>query len=132
MNVPAGAWAFTFAVAVAAAGRAEAAGDTARGEALFKACALCHTLEPDGGNRAGPTLWGVFGRQAGAVPDYPYSEALAASGIIWTGETIARLFEVGPDILTPGSKMPVQRLPDPEDRADLVAFLRQATSGTDR
>ncbi len=74
-----------------------------------------------------PLKGGLFGRRAGSVPGYPYSRALAESGITWTEETVARLFEVGPEALTPGSTMPLQRLPDPADRAALVAYLRAVT-----
>ncbi|HEY0837033.1 MAG TPA: c-type cytochrome [Azospirillum sp.] len=101
-------------------------GDPVRGEALFRACAVCHTLTPDGGRRAGPTLWRVFGRPAGAVEGYRYSPALRRSGIVWSEETVARLFEVGPDVMAPGSRMPLQTIGDPQQRADLVAYLRAA------
>ncbi|WP_431860361.1 c-type cytochrome [Azospirillum sp.] len=103
------------------------AGDPAAGQALFRACAVCHTLTPDGGRRAGPTLWGLFGRKAGSVEGYRYSASLRDSGIVWTEDTVSRLFEVGPDTLTPGSKMPMQRIDDARQRADLIAYLRQAT-----
>ncbi|HYH19814.1 MAG TPA: c-type cytochrome [Azospirillum sp.] len=104
-------------------------GDPAKGETLFRACAVCHTLTPDGGRRAGPTLWRVFGRKAGAVEGYRYSPALQDSGIVWTEETVARLFEVGPDVMAPGSKMPLQTISDAQQRADLVAYLRRAAGG---
>ncbi|HYH37097.1 MAG TPA: c-type cytochrome [Azospirillum sp.] len=117
---------------VVAAGTAAAdpptAGDPAAGQALFRACAVCHTLTPDGGRRAGPTLWGLFGRKAGSVEGYRYSPSLKDSGIVWTEDTVSRLFEVGPDTLTPGSKMPMQRIDDARQRADLIAYLRQATT----
>ncbi len=90
-------------------------------------CSVCHTLEPDGRRRAGPTLHRLFGRKAGAVTGYVYSEALATAGIVWTDETIDQLFDLGPEHVTPGSKMPMQRITKPEDRADLIAFLRTAT-----
>jgi cytochrome c len=98
-----------------------------RGAKLFRACRACHTLEPDGGNRAGPTLFRLFGRPAGSVPGYPYSEALARSGIVWTEETVDKLFALGPETFTPGSKMPLQRMPDPGDRAALIAYLKRVT-----
>jgi cytochrome c len=104
------------------------AGDPAAGQALFRACAVCHTLTPDGGRRAGPTLWRLFGRKAGAVEGYRYSAPLKDSGIVWTEDTVSRLFEIGPEALTPGSKMPIQRIGDAQQRADLIAYLRQATS----
>ena len=99
-----------------------------RGEKLFKTCIACHTTGPDGGHRAGPTLHGVFGRKAGSHPDYRYSETLVQSDLIWTEETIDRLFAIGPDQLLPGTKMPLQQMPDAQDRADLIAFLKRVTA----
>lgn len=101
------------------------AGD--RGAAVFRACEACHTLTPDGGNRAGPTLYGVFGRRIATVPDYPYSPAFRRLDIVWTPETVARLFEIGPARFTPGTKMPEQTIGAAEDRAALVRFLERAT-----
>ena len=104
--------------------------DMDTGERQFaRKCSVCHTLTPDDANRAGPTLYGVFGRRVGTLPDYPYSDALKNSDIIWSEETISRLFDHGPDVVLPGTKMPVQRLKDAEERAALVAFLKRATSG---
>lgn len=97
--------------------------DGSRGAEVWRACALCHTLSPDDGHRAGPSLHGVFGRRIGTATGYPYSEALLGLDIVWTAETIAALFEFGPEAYTPGSRMPEQRLPDPADRAALVDFL---------
>lgn len=95
---------------------------------FFRKCSICHTLEPDGGNRAGPTLYGVFGRRAGSVKGYPYSPGLKSSKIIWNTETIGQLFDLGPDVVTPGSKMPLQRLKSVEARDELIAFLKVATA----
>jgi len=98
------------------------------GELQFaRKCSVCHTLTPDGGNRAGPTLYGVFGRKAGTLPGYPYSKALLDADLVWNEQTISDLFDHGPDVLTPGSKMPLQRLKTVEDRDALVAFLKRAT-----
>ncbi|GGB41989.1 hypothetical protein GCM10011316_12460 [Roseibium aquae] len=90
-------------------------------------CSVCHTLTPDDANRAGPTLYGVFGRKAGTVPGYPYSNALKDLDLVWTAQTISDLFDLGPDVVTPGSKMPIQRLKSVEDRDALVAYLEKAT-----
>ncbi|MEP0233356.1 c-type cytochrome [Roseibium sp.] len=98
------------------------------GELQFaRKCSVCHTLTPDGGNRAGPTLYGVFGRGAGTLPGYAYSPALLSADFIWDENTISDLFDYGPDVITPGSKMPIQRLKSVEDRDALVAFLKRAT-----
>jgi cytochrome c len=98
-----------------------------RGAEVFRACTACHTLTPDGGNRAGPTLHGIIGRHIASAPGYNYSPALRAMDIVWNTDTIARMFEVGPSRYTPGTKMPEQTIPDPADREALVRFLKQAT-----
>ncbi|MBE1282538.1 MAG: c-type cytochrome [Rhodobacteraceae bacterium] len=102
------------------------------GERQFaRKCSICHSLDPGSNRKAGPTLHGVFGRRAGAVSDYSYSETLDGSDIIWDDETINALFDLGPDHYIPGTKMPMQRITRPEDRADLIAFLRRATQTGD-
>ncbi len=102
------------------------AGD--RGAEVFRACIACHTLSKDQRARAGPTLAGLFGRRIASLPDYRFSEALKKLDIIWTPETVAKLFEVGPNAYTPGTKMPEQRIGSAEDRKALAEFLVRATS----
>ena len=98
------------------------------GERQFaRKCSVCHTLTPDGRRRAGPTLFGLFGRPAGTVEGYPYSQALTGTDIVWSPETLDKLFDIGPDHYTPGSKMPMQRIVNPDDRADLITYLRAVT-----
>lgn len=101
----------------------------AQGRRLYRTCHACHTVQAGGANRAGPPLHGVFGRRAGSVAGFNYSPALRDSELVWTEETIGKLFEIGPDKLTPGTKMPLQRMPDPSDRAALIAYLKEITSG---
>ena len=96
----------------------------------FRACVACHTLDPDDGNRAGPTLHGIFGRRIASVPGYRYSPALRGMDIVWTPETVSKLFELGPATYTPGTRMPEQTIGGAEDRAALIRFLRSA-AGTD-
>jgi cytochrome c len=98
-----------------------------RGAEVFQACAACHTLTPDGGNRAGPTLHGVFGRRIATAPGYNFSPALKALDIVWNADTIAKLFEIGPARFTPGTKMPEQQIGSAADREALVRFLERAT-----
>jgi cytochrome c len=105
---------------------AQYAGD--RGAEVYKACVACHTLSPDEGNRAGPTLHGIFGRKIASLPGYNFSPALKQMDIVWTKETVAELFNVGPMKYTPGTKMPEQRVSSPEDRKALVDFLEKATA----
>ncbi|MPZ55546.1 MAG: c-type cytochrome [Rhizobiales bacterium] len=97
------------------------------GAQVFRACIACHTLSPDEGNRAGPTLAGIFGRRIATLPGYNFSAALTKLDIVWTPETVAKLFEVGPMAYTPGTKMPEQRITNAEDRQALVRFLEKAT-----
>lgn len=101
------------------------AGD--RGAEIFRACVACHTLTPDQGNKAGPTLSGIFGRKIATLPGYNFSEPLKKLDIIWTSETVSKLFEIGPAAYTPGTKMPEQRIGSDEDRKALVQFLSRAT-----
>src|SRR5690242_8212837 len=97
------------------------------GAEVFRACVACHTLKPDQGNRAGPTLAGIFGRKIATLPGYNFSPALKKLDIVWTPTTISKLFEVGPATYTPGTKMPEQTIGSAEDRAALVQFLEKAT-----
>ena len=97
------------------------------GAQVFRACVACHTLKSDEGNRAGPTLHGIFGRRIATLAGYNFSEALKRLDIVWTPETVAKLFEIGPATYTPGTKMPEQRIGAPEDRDALVKFLEWAT-----
>src|SRR4051812_7666613 len=101
------------------------AGD--HGAEVFRACVACHTLRPDQANRAGPTLANLFGRRIATLPGYNFSEALRRLDIVWTPETVSKLFEIGPALYTPGTKMPEQRIGSEQDRAALVQFLARAT-----
>ncbi|MFZ5961952.1 c-type cytochrome [Thalassococcus sp. BH17M4-6] len=99
------------------------------GERQFKRkCSICHTLTPGSARRAGPTLHGLFGRRAGTVSDYSYSDALDGSELIWNDATIDALFDIGPEHYVPGTKMPMQRITGAQDRADLIAYLRRETA----
>lgn len=98
------------------------------GERQFRRkCSICHSLTDDGARRAGPHLGGLFGRAAGSVEGYRYSETVSALPFAWDDETIDQLFDLGPDHFIPGSKMPMQRIVKPEDRADLISFLKENT-----
>lgn len=110
--------------------RFQVGADVDPGERQFaRKCSICHTLTPDGANRAGPTLYKVFGRRAGTLPGYIYSDALKNSDIIWNEETIGRLFGDGPQEVVPGTKMPLQKMTSADERNALIAFLKKATMG---
>ena len=114
-------------VAVGAPGDPLAAYADDPGADVYRACVACHTLRADEGVRAGPTLAGIFGRRIATLPGYNFSDALKKLDIVWTPETVSKLFEIGPAAYTPGTKMPEQRIGSPEDRAALTRFLEKAT-----
>jgi cytochrome c len=101
------------------------AGD--HGAEVFRACVACHTLSEKETQRAGPTLAGLYGRRIASLPGYRFSDALKGMDIVWTPETVSKLFELGPNIYTPGTKMPEQRIGSAEDRKALTDFLARAT-----
>jgi cytochrome c len=104
---------------------ARAAGDPVRGAEIFRKCVTCHTVESSGRNRVGPRLHGVFGRRAGTVEGFRYSEALRASGLVWD-ETTLDAYLKDSEGFVPGTRM-YGGLTLDQDRADLIAYLRQAT-----
>ncbi len=101
--------------------------DGSRGAEVWRACAVCHSLIEGDNTRAGPSLHGIYGRRIGTAHGYDYSPALRELDIVWTPETVAALFEFGPEAYTPGSRMPEQRLSSADDRAALVAFLERVS-----
>ncbi len=99
------------------------------GERQFlRKCSVCHSLNPGASRKAGPSLHGLFGRRAGTYPEYSYSDALDGADLIWSEATVDKLFELGPDHYTPGSKMPMQQIAKPQDRLDLIAYLKKVTA----
>ena len=111
-------------VSAAHAAKAEAAdGDAARGEAIYQRCLACHSLEHD---RVGPRHCGLFGRTAGSVPGYAYSSAMKKYGVTWNEQTLDHFIE-NPLKTVPGTKMGYAGVKDAQERADLIAYLKQAT-----
>jgi cytochrome c len=102
-------------------------GDPQRGAQVFRNCAACHSLEP-GRNMTGPTLSGVVGRKAGSLSSFErYSPALKKSGVVWNQETLDGYLK-SPAQFIPGNRMTFAGVKDPAARADLIAFLQQASS----
>ncbi|WFU40447.1 cytochrome c family protein [Bradyrhizobium sp. CB82] len=98
----------------------------ARGERDFRVCAPCHSLEPDR-NMTGPSLAGLWGRKAGSLPSFErYSDALKSSGILWDDRSLDGWL-TDPDRMVPDNEMPFNGIKNPQDRADLLAFLKEAT-----
>lgn len=107
-----------------AAAPASAGGDPAAGEKLYGRCQGCHSIDV---NRVGPRHQGLFGRQAGGLDDYIYSDAMKDSGVVW-GETTLDQFLTAPREFIKGTKMPFSGMKDQQERADLIAYLKQATA----
>lgn len=100
-----------------------AAADVANGEKLAKRCAACHSFDNGGANKIGPNLWNVVGDHQGQGRDFKFSEAMAALGGSWTYQALDE-FLLSPKTYVPGTKMTFPGLKKPEDRADLIAWLR--------
>jgi cytochrome c len=95
-------------------------GDPVRGKARYALCTSCHSIED---NDVGPKHRGVVGRKAGTAPDYDYSPALKASGIVWDKTTLDRWL-INPSGMVPGTKM-FFIVEDPQVRADIIAYLAE-------
>jgi cytochrome c len=101
-------------------------GDASRGQQDFRACAPCHSLEPDR-NMTGPSLANLWGRKAGGLSSFDrYSDALKSSGIIWDDRALDRWL-TDPQRMVPENDMPFEGIKDGRVRADLLAFLKDAT-----
>ncbi|MEM7570237.1 MAG: c-type cytochrome [Pseudomonadota bacterium] len=131
---------FARLVAVAAAASAfvlgapaQAAGDAAKGEKLFKRCSTCHNVGPDAKNKVGPALTGIIGRTAGSKEDFtkygPSLKALGESGFVWTEDDIFAYLENPRNFLRAKLDDPKARskmafmLRKEQDRRDVIAYL---------
>jgi cytochrome c len=97
-------------------------GDAAKGKTAFITCQTCHAVEA-GVNKIGPSLHGIVGRTAGSIAGYTYSAANKNSGITWTPEKLFQYLEK-PQRVVPGTKMAFPGIPDPQKRADVIAYLQ--------
>lgn len=95
----------------------------ANGESLVKKCTSCHSLEKNGPNRIGPHLWNIIGKNKASVADYKYSPALTAKGGTWDYESLFLMIHK-PSRFVPGTKMSFAGLSNPQDVADIIAYLR--------
>jgi cytochrome c len=106
---------------------AEELGDAERGAAIYAQCQFCHQVGQGAEHRVGPHLNGLFGRALGGLDDYPrYSPGLkraGADGVVWTFETLDAYLE-NPRALVTGTRMNFGGISAPEDRADVIAYLR--------
>lgn len=101
-------------------------GDWREGRAVFQKCMACHSFS-EGQHQFGPSLHGIFDREAGTVPGYAYSAAMQAKlagGLVWTEETMDE-FLAKPGAFIPKTKMNFPGLPDARDRANVIAFVKR-------
>jgi len=118
---------FTLALLALAAGAAVAAeGDVESGRKLYAQCRACHETEA-GKHKVGPSLHGIFGRMAGTIEGFRYSPALTQSGIVWNEQTMGE-YIANPRDFIKGNRMAYAGLKDEKHRADVIAFLKQATT----
>ena len=98
--------------------------DPAAGEKVFGKCKACHNAEKGGANQVGPNLWGVVGRPIAQHEGFSYSQALSShTGDTWTYDELSS-YLASPKAWAPGTKMTFAGLSKPEERANVIAFLR--------
>ena len=112
--------------AAAAKQQSEIKGDPKNGEQVYARCMACHSLTE---NRIGPRHCGVFGRRAGTVPGFDYSPAMRRAKIVWSGKTLDG-FLTDPMKYVPGTAMVFAGIPDRKERADVIAWLKEASAGS--
>lgn len=115
-------WLWLAVLPCAAAAHAAPAGQLP-GERVYARCAACHALAYD---RVGPRHCGLLGRRAGTVAGFAYSPAMKNSGLTWDEKTLDR-FLAQPMKALPGTTMTYDGVPDPQERRDLIAYLKQAS-----
>ena len=99
-----------------------ASADPAKGQQVFNKCTACHNAEKGGANQLGPNLWGVLGEPIGKGHGFAFSPALAEKGGTWTWETLSNWLH-SPKSFAPGTKMTFAGISNPQDRANLIAYL---------
>ncbi len=98
--------------------------DPAKGAQIFNKCAACHNAANGGANQLGPNLWGVLGEPIGQGKGFPFSDALAKKGGAWNWDNLSQWL-TSPRNFAPGTKMTFAGLSNPQDRADVMAYLNQ-------
>ncbi len=103
-------------------------GDLENGQKQFQLCRSCHTITEGGANMTGPNLYGIFGRTAGTVEKFRYSEPLKAAGFVWDGAKLDQWL-ADPRGFLPGNRMSFMGVKDAKNRTDLIAYLKVETGG---
>jgi cytochrome c len=128
-SIAAARFGFTILAAAAffslASAPSHADGDAAKGKKVFAKCMACHTTEA-GKNKVGPTLHGIIGRKSGSVEGFTYSDAMKNAGITWNEAELDK-YLTNPKKDVPGNKMAFPGLPKADDRANVIAYLKEAT-----
>ena len=101
--------------------------DADKGKSQFIYCQACHSLNEGGMNKVGPNLYGFYGRAAAQAEGFVYSDALTAAGISWDDAALDKWIEA-PAVMVPGTTMVFAGIRDQQQRADLIAYLRQITA----
>jgi cytochrome c len=91
------------------------------GRRVFAACSACHETSQE--SKLAPSLAGVVGRHAGALDGFAYSRAMRRAGLVWNERNL-NAYLADPQTVIPGNRMPFAGIVDPQDRADLIAFLK--------
>jgi cytochrome c len=105
-------------------------GDAENGAEVFKRCRACHDVGPGAKNKVGPLLNGIIGRKAGTIEGFNYSQAnlkAGAGGLVWTEEVMLKYLEA-PLSFMPGTRMAFAGLKDPQDRKDVIAYLKKMSA----
>ena len=113
-------------IIICAAAPTLAAGDPTAGQKVFNKCKTCHEVDQPK-NKVGPNLVGLFGRKAGSIADFKYSDAMKNSNVVWTETTLAEYVKQPKEFIV-GNKMTFPGLKSDQEVADLIAYLKQATT----
>lgn len=103
---------------------AQAKGDPVAGKKIFMRCVACHAVQPGAGAKMGPNLAGVVGRKSGSAPGFKYSAAMQKAKLTWNDATLDKWL-TKPSALVPGTSMAFPGLPNPADRANVIAYLKK-------
>jgi len=120
----------TSLIVAAGASAAQADGDAAAGEKVFKKCAACHVVDSDK-KKVGPSLQNVIGRTAGTMEGFKYSKSMVEAGeggLVWSAETIGEYLK-DPKGYVKGNKMSFAGLKKDDDVANVIAYLQQFSEG---
>jgi cytochrome c len=103
---------------------AQAKGDPAAGKKIFMRCVACHAVQPGAGAKMGPNLAGVVGRKSGSAAGFKYSAAMQKAKLTWNDATLDKWL-TKPSAVVPGTSMAFPGLPNPADRANVIAYLKK-------